>query len=525
MRVFLASTLLASTFGLAAGTSYASASNFMEYCQNSNTSKAGKFTLKIISEDANSNDCAAMETYLKSSKGAHLSDDNLTDLTALSFFEHFTSMSLTSKQDLDLSQLGNTMSLKRIVVDAPLTKLTNLGESLRSVIIENAPKLDLTGLSKHPNITFVNFYNTKVSSFAEVNKLSKLKILDVEWGNIAKLSEISGLHSLEHLHLNSNDLSDLSGIEHFHKLESLAIAGNDIQNLAPLAKLTQLTSVDISSNPARDFSPLYGLKNLSSLDLSSLEISDLSFLSHFKNLAQVYLDHNEITDLEPLAQIASLKRIRLEGNLIKDVSPLNALTELASLDVGRNFISQMPKINAKMNDLDVSHNNIRSLEGLDVADGAELWSINLAHNAISSLKGIESVKSLKNLTITGNRVYNLNSLSGIDDLEDLAANDNRIYDVSGLDRLRYLKWVNLSDNRITSLAPIKDSFIEVLRMDDNPLGYDFKRYPATCPKDARSAGVAQWCKRPIKRSRAGGWVIGIPDRKAYHAALPTLEAK
>lgn len=232
----------------------------MEYCQNSNTSKAGKLTLKVISEGAETTDCAAMEKYLKRSKGAHLRNDNLTDLTALSFFDHFTSLSLTSKKDLDLSQLGQKMKLKCISIDAPLTKLTYLGDTMRSIVIENAPKLDLTGLGKHPNITFVNFYNTKVSSFAEVNKLSKLKILDVEWGNIAKLSEIGGLHSLEHLHLSSNDLSDLSGIEHFHKLESLSIAGNNVQSLAPIAKLTALTSLDISSNPVRDLSPYTALK-------------------------------------------------------------------------------------------------------------------------------------------------------------------------------------------------------------------------------------------------------------------------
>lgn len=220
-----------------------------------------------------------------------------------------------------------------------------------------------------------------------------------------------------------------------------------------------------------------------------------------------------------------MKRIGLAHNLISDISPLNTLDKLLSLDASGNYIRQMPKINDVMSNLNLSSNRIQNLDSLEVADGANLWRIGLADNAIESLKGLERVKRLKILDISGNRIYNLNSLREMDELEDLTADDNRIYDISGLDRLRNLQWVSLHRNRVSSLAPIKDSFISILRMDDNPLGYEFKRYPATCPKDARSKGVASWCNKPIERSRAGGWVIGIPDRKAYHAALPTRETK
>lgn len=513
-------------FGMIVGAAFASgsasASSFLEYCQNSNTSKAGKLTLKIIADKAESADCAKMDGYLKRSTQIDLEGENLTDVTALSFFSHFKSISLTSKKDIDLSKLGEHSTVKSLTVAAPITKLGFFGENLENLRILQAPKVTLEGFSKYQKLKKLVMFNAATPSFAEINKLSALVLLDLSWSNLSSISQIGNLKKLRILHVPSNHIVDLSGIEGMTELEDLTLAGNHVSDLSPLASLKGLSLLDISQNPARDFSPLYGLTELRSLRLDSLELSDLSPLARFKKLMSISVRDNEITDVSPLAKIPDLLEIDVSRNLIRDLSPLETLEELHTLDAGSNYISQVPKLASKLSSVGLEKNLISSLDGLEVDEQSELTGLNLAHNAIQSLKGIEVAKTLHYLNIEGNRIHSLSSLSGMNYLERLNAADNRIYDVKALANLPKLEDVNLSENRITSLAPLKDSAIWWLSMDGNPLGYEFQLYPATCPKDAKSKGVARWCNKPIERSRAGAWVIVIPeDGKPYG---PTIQS-
>lgn len=498
--------------GLLAGAAFttpvfsATHSSFLDYCQNPGTSKAGKITLKAISESAKSSDCAKMEGYLKKEKHVYLKGDNLTDVTALSFFSNFEHITLVSKKDIDLSKMGASTGAKSISVDAPISKFAFTSSNLESIDIANAPNVILEGFEKHVNVDLFILFNAATPSFAEINKLKKLKILDLAWSNLSKVSQIDKLVNLEILHVPYNDLVDISGIDKLSKLENITISGNHVTDLSPLAKLTELEYLDISHNPARDFSPLYGLKNLTGLALDSLEVSDLSQLAQFKTLDTISLRNNEITDLSPLAKLTRLTDVDLANNLIRDLSPLGGLENLRWVNAASNYINQIPKLTDVLHGVDLANNLITSLENLDVDDGSDLSYLQLDHNAIQSLKGIEVLGSLKNLFIEGNKIHSLSSLSSLEQLELLFAKDNRIYDLSGIANLPNLESVSLSNNRVTSLAPLKDTAIKWLRFDNNPLGYEFKRYPSTCPTKAASTGVARWCSRPIERRRMGGWI-------------------
>lgn len=500
---------------LAAAPAAASASSFMEYCQ-STTSKAGKHTLKVIAEVSKTSDCAKMEAHLKGLESLKLDNDELTDLTALSFFDQIQTLTLHSEKAINLSTLGKNTNIEAMKVRSPIKSFPYIGDKLEQLDISNAPMVDLAVLAKYPALQSLILYATPIADYSQVNKLNKLLTLWIAWGNLESISQISNLTNLEVLDIPFNDLESLAGIEKMTTLQSLTIDGNHVSDISAIGKLTELLYLDLSYNPVKDFSPLKSTP-VAFLQLNGLHISDLSIVANFPDVAHLTMRDNEISDLTPLSTMSGLEALDVSGNLIRDLSPISKL-ELTDLAVTDNYITEVPKISADLHSLDLSRNFITSLEGLDVAKDSLLFFLGLNGNRLQSLKGVEALTNLGALEVSSNKLQSLAGLAALAKLKRIYADNNRIWDAKSLVNLTNLRRAKLNNNKISTLAPIADSYIEFLWLDNNPLGYQFKRYASNCPKDAHSDGVGNWCKTPIKRIREGGTIIGKEGRVKGRAA-------
>lgn len=494
---------------LLAGSATATASSFMEYCQDANTSKAGKLALKLIADMAKSPDCSEMEKYLKTGDSVVLSDDNLTEIKALSFFPNLTRVWVGSEKTIDLSQLGSDTAIESLVVEAPIKALPVIGKELDNLTINGAPNVDLSNLAKYPKLEDVNLSESPLASYAQLSAATTLKHLRIEWGNLANIKQIAQLKNIEWLYLPHNDLDSIAGIEGMAKLEGLDIEGNHVKDLSPVAKLAELRILEISDNPIRDFSSLSGLKNLESLNLAGMEISDLAFVTSLPAaITSLDLDRNEISDVSPLTKMPSLTHIDISHNLIRDIAPLGKMEKLEGITADQNYITALPEISKNLRGLYLENNLITNFEGIHVAAKTKLKQLNLRHNNLQDLEGISLLRNLTYLDIANNKVQSLAHLRDLNKLRMLQASDNRIYDIGAIAYLNDLEVVYLDRNNVSSVAPLKDSNIEHLMIDDNPLGYKYKRYESNCPKKARSKGVRSWCSRPIERNKGGGFIGG-----------------
>lgn len=508
--------LLAPPLSLTPTATAASASSFMEYCQSSGTSKAGKHTLKVIAEISKTADCGKMEAHLAKQESLILDNDELVDLTALSFFDTLQTLTVYSAKAVDLSTLGKSTSIEALLVRSPIKSMPYIGDKLEQLDISNAPMVDLAVLPQYPALQSLTLFASPIKDYAQVNKLDKLLTLWIEWGNLSAISQISNLTQLEVLDIPHNELESLAGIEKMATLQSLTIDGNHVADISAISKLPELLYLDLSYNPVKDFSPLKDT-TIAFLLLNGMQITDLSIVAQFPDVAHLTMRDNEISDLTPLASLPGLEALDLSGNLIRDLSPISGL-ELADLFATDNYITELPKISADLLSLDLSRNLITSLEGLEAEKDAELFFLGLDGNRLQSLKGIEALSNLGALEVRANKLQTLESVSALAKLNRVHGDNNRIWNISGLANLKSLEKVTLNNNRIATLAPIKDSAIKSLQLDDNPLGYKFKRYASNCPKDAASAGVSTWCKTPIKRIRTGVTIIGPEGTKLERVA-------
>ena len=149
----------------------------------------------------------------------NLGYNNLTDLTGLEKLTKLKELYLGGNEFL-FNELNDVKGLEN------LEKLTNLEE----LHIAN------NQLTKYP---------------AGLEKLTKLKWLDL---NLNKLKTVAGLEkltNLEHLNLRGNQLTSVTGLEKLTKLKGLSLQGNQLTKAQIDALQKALPNCNIYSNPTK----------------------------------------------------------------------------------------------------------------------------------------------------------------------------------------------------------------------------------------------------------------------------------
>ena len=245
--------------------------------------------------------------------------------------------------------------------------------------------------------------------------------------------------------------------------------------------------------------------NLLELDLSQNNISSIENISSyiFPKLTTLNLSYNCIHNIEPLSTVSfiSLKNLNLSNNLINDIEPLSLVpfTNLDKLKISGNKIrdiqvfTKVPFINLtflelknnKINDLtnalgfisinnllylDLSHNSIKSIEGLNVRQYQNLISLDLGDNEISNIDLLKEVyfENLKKLDLYDNNIEDINVFGQVPfkGLKELNLSYNRI---KSIDILNFMIFENLSKldlnvNEIDDLISLNQTNLKELKI-------------------------------------------------------------
>lgn len=301
--------------------------------------------------------------------------------------------------------------------------------------------------------------------------------------------------SLRALDAGKAGLKNLSGVEKLKNLEWLKLDGNAIADLSPLASLEKLVSLDLGENRVRDLRPLAALRGLKSLFLCSNEIVDASPLAALSGLEFLHLSDNRVRDLSFLSGMSGLKGLFLDGNRIEDLKPLSPLGELLALGIGGNWITDLAPLKgcAKLIALYADDNRISDAGPLAALAGT-LKTLGMARNGIRSAAGLDSLKRLIQLDLSGNPLDDLSfigrlsclgalSLDGVGglpkalpaSLKYLSAAGNGIRDAAPVLGPEKLFHLDLSDNLISDAAPFAAlKSLKRIKLKGNP----------ACGKDA-----------------------------------------
>ena len=170
------------------------------------------------------------------------------------------------------------------------------------------------------------------------------------------------------------------------------------------------------------------------LCLVDCRIDCMAWLVDFPALKSLDLSHNQISKLEGLDGLTSLTGLSLRNNQIRKLEGLDHLTSLRGLDLSGNQL-------IKLEGLD----HLTSLRGLD-----------LSGNQISKLEGLDSLTSLRGLDLSGNQLIKLEGLDHLTSLTGLNLRGNQIAKLEGLNALTSLTGLYLRRNQLIKLEELKD---------------------------------------------------------------------
>jgi Leucine-rich repeat (LRR) protein len=240
-----------------------------------------------------------------------LSDNKLTNISALSEIAGISNLRLSNNQITDIETLGDLQELRR---------LTLTGNQIS----------DASVLGEIRNLTVAYLDDNRITEPLDLRSLESLWILILQRNQISDLGKIVIPKNLRSLYLDDNQIATVDGFD-ASSLSNLLLSRNEITSLDGLKGLEMLSSLRVSENRLSDISVLESAARIQSLHLDDNLIKDLSPLSQLEQLRILLVANNRISSIEDIEGLRNLEGLNLHGNIIEDLSPLLSFPNLAAL--------------------------------------------------------------------------------------------------------------------------------------------------------------------------------------------------
>ncbi|MBS0603883.1 MAG: leucine-rich repeat domain-containing protein [Verrucomicrobia bacterium] len=153
---------------------------------------------------------------------------------------------LNSIVALDLSNLG----LKAI--PPQITKYTQL----RQLNLSNNQITDVSALENFTQLARLNLSHNQITDIAVLGNLTQLSRLNLSSNKITDVAGLGILARLEELNLYDNQITDVSALGNLVQLCKLNLSNNQITDVSTLGNLVQLCKLNLSNNQVTDISAL-----------------------------------------------------------------------------------------------------------------------------------------------------------------------------------------------------------------------------------------------------------------------------
>ncbi|NXH82366.1 CNTRL protein, partial [Edolisoma coerulescens] len=209
----------------------------------------------------------------------------------------------------------------------------------------------IKGLSKQQNLAYISSLNLsspkdgdkKFKYIENLEKCSKLEVLNLSNNQIEKIEKLDKLLKLRELNLSGNKISKIEGIEHLQNLQKLNLAGNEIEHIPVWVgkKLKSLRSLNLKQNKVSSLHDIAKLKPLQDLTSLFLAENPVASLPHYCLYTIFHLRALENLDGQPVTnhdRQEALERFNLEEIEKLERQLENTIKEMENLKLNQSKV-------------------------------------------------------------------------------------------------------------------------------------------------------------------------------------------
>ena len=183
-----------------------------------------------------------------------------------------------------------------------------VGSLLSSVDLRGNAIAQINDLSRHKLIEVLLLGRNFISKIEGLSNLSNLKVLDLSYNNLCAIEGLRGL-MIQELNLRGNRIEDLSalGAEELPRLTVLDLAENRIKTLKPLRACDHLSFLDVRDNKLEAIRQVEFLKDLKSLEVLYFIGNPAARKPHYRKRIIFRLPHIDRIDF---TKVSSEEKVR-----------------------------------------------------------------------------------------------------------------------------------------------------------------------------------------------------------------------
>lgn len=311
-------------------------------------------------------------------------------------------------------------------------------------------------------------------------RFQNLKILEISPGKPVNLNILKELKKLEILKIKGfHYIDDDTCFSELKELKTLHLVGNKITNISFIKNLSNISILDLGSNKLNDISYLTQLSSLKFLSLQDCGITNLNVnILHHKNfskLERLYIGMNTFTDYSFLKNLQNLKTLNIYHNNISSIDFIDLLNKekLNALNLGENerinnysFLFNLTNLKK----LSLYRNNIQNIDFLDEKCFSNIEVLDLGYNFHQfMIDGINAIQSLNY-----NPLSYLKPLTNLKKLKVLKMFYCYLENIDFLnnENFKFLEYIELGHNQIKDFAPLSHfKNLKYISVIDNPIYY------------------------------------------------------
>jgi hypothetical protein len=467
--------------------------SFQEWCELGDALDAEtKKTIDTLLWQVDTDDCATGAQLLANLdklpvdvRRGFVNAGNLCPLTSLTKLRSIA-LETWSSSLADLASLPELQGLELYdfnTTDADLSGLPTLKE-LKRLFMENLVEVTNVGMqqvAKTTSLRDVTVFNlSKVESLQMLRELPLLETLTV-WemegltGGIP--NEVAAFDTLFELHLPGlRDSFDF--LKDLRNLKVLRVYGLSKEFLPE--NLSQLTDLaDLSIQLESSLQDLSALPKPDGIYRLAVGVPTLDGIERFSNVEILEMQTGStFSSLEPLRNLKGLRVFSApRSTWVPDNEKIQSLVGIEGIDTLR--------------ELRVPGNALQDVASLSEGGFPPLLVLDLSNNQkLQDLNPIADLQSLEELNLTGlNQVQDFSFFENLN-LMSLNVHNTNLVDLRVLSHMSNLESLTLGKSEATDLRPLSDldALTSISLSPPNKIVEDH------CPKNARSAGVAELCK-------------------------------